>query len=557
MGDKFPFSLVVTGEQAIKPILQEELRRQRKLNRQLKQFSTVDKVTRLESKLLLQRLHAEGYYDAEVAFKVAGKQITYQVNSAALYRIKQVSLDLPKGISAPIALLNLSVGEPLKAQKVLTANTLLRDYIANNYCLLEIDNDYNVILETADKVANIRFSVEQSPAVNFGEIQFSGLKTIDNDYLLARLPIEKGECFKRSKLDAARVSLVKSNLLANVTATIGNAANAEVPITLNVKERRHRTLSAGLGFQTDDGFGINLGWANRNLQRRAQRLKIASQISQTQQNLTLDLTLPHYRRNNQSITFYSELRRENTEAFFSTATDLGAAISRPLWRQLRASLGAEVSFSKVEDSEQTESFALFSLPLRLEYDRRNDTLNPTRGWIAAGGLQPHWNAYQNTRFLKSSLAVSAYHSFAQQAWRPTIALRSAIGSIDGANREDVAANLRFYVGGGGSVRGYPFQTLGPLDESDAPLGGLSFSDYSAETRLRWGENWGGVLFLDGGVAYANSSPRVGEDLLWGAGIGLRYFTSFAPIRFDIAVPLNRRDSIDDPFQLYISIGQAF
>ncbi len=118
------------------------------------------------------------------------------------------------------------------------------------------------------------------------------------------------------------------------------------------------------------------------------------------------------------------------------------------------------------------------------------------------------------------------------------------------------ADIRFYTGGGGSVRGYPFQSLGPLTDDD-PDGGLSFTEVSVEMRLRWGENWGGVLFLDGGTAYEDELPRWGNDIRWGAGFGLRYYTSFAPIRFDIGIPLDKRDGVDDDYQLYISSGQAF
>ena len=558
IGDKFPFEITVTGANSMASMLERELRQQRKNNRQLKQLSRIEKIARFESDLLTQRLHAEGYYDAEVAFTLQGKRITYHVNSAAPYFIQSITLDLPEGVSVPRETLGIATHTAITAQAVLNANTAVRHHIASSYCLREVATDYQVVLETATQAAHISFNVQPSPSVNFGEIRFSGLDSIDEDYLLARLPIAQGECFQRSKLDTARVSLVKSNLLANITAELGKVENGEVPVTLHAKERRHRTVSAGLNFQTDNGFGATFGWEHRNLRRRAQRLKLSSELGETQQNLQLDLTLPHFQRNNQRITLFGEISREDTDAFLSNATELGGEISRPLWQQLRGSLGAELSFSKVEDSEGARSFALFSLPLSLEYDRRNDALDPTEGWVAASRFRPYWEAYEETHFVKTTLAVSAYHNFAKLRWQPTIAVRSALGTIDGADREDVAADLRFYVGGGGSVRGYPFQSLGPLDvDNNTPVGGLSFSDYSVETRFRWGESWGAVVFLDGGFAYQDRSPRVGEDLRWGTGLGLRYFTSFAPIRFDVAFPLNRRENIDDAFQLYISIGQAF
>ena len=102
----------------------------------------------------------------------------------------------------------------------------------------------------------------------------------------------------------------------------------------------------------------------------------------------------------------------------------------------------------------------------------------------------------------------------------------------------------------------PYQSLSALI-GDEPLGGLSFTEVSAETRLQWHEDWGVVAFIDGGFAYPDEQPKWNDDFLWGAGIGFRYFTSFAPIRLDMAVPLDKRDDIDDDYQIYISIGQSF
>jgi translocation and assembly module TamA len=65
-----------------------------------------------------------------------------------------------------------------------------------------------------------------------------------------------------------------------------------------------------------------------------------------------------------------------------------------------------------------------------------------------------------------------------------------------------------------------------------------------------------VLFVDGGNAYADPSPDF-SDLFWGAGVGVRYFTSFAPLRLDLAFPLDRREGLDDGLQVYVSLGQAF
>ena len=126
----------------------------------------------------------------------------------------------------------------------------------------------------------------------------------------------------------------------------------------------------------------------------------------------------------------------------------------------------------------------------------------------------------------------------------------------GESTEDLPANKRFYAGGGGSVRGYEFQTVGPLDDDDDPLGGRSLVEVSAEVRTRVTDEIGLVPFVDGGTVFDTAYPDFDETLRWAAGIGLRYFTAVGPVRVDFAFPLNGRDD-DDAFQFYVSFGQAF
>ncbi|PKQ01666.1 MAG: outer membrane protein assembly factor, partial [Alphaproteobacteria bacterium HGW-Alphaproteobacteria-12] len=122
---------------------------------------------------------------------------------------------------------------------------------------------------------------------------------------------------------------------------------------------------------------------------------------------------------------------------------------------------------------------------------------------------------------------------------------------------DVPGSTRFFAGGGGSVRGYGYQMAGPLDAQNDPAGGRSVLEANVETRYRASETIGVVAFIDGGQAFDNPVPSLGDPLLWGAGLGLRYYTPIGPIRADIAVPLNRRTGVDDAFQIYVSLGQAF
>ena len=557
LANKTDVNIELKGNTLLLKLLQEELTRQRQNNRQLQQYSKRSKIARYESQLLNERLRAEGYYAAQVRVDLRDQRIAYQIDSGPMYRVRELIFQGPKHIDTPPTIVGFKSGDPLRAEAVLAGKKTLTTYIADHFCLYRINVDYRVVVEHQTQSAIVTFVVEDSPSVRFGDIDFIGLQSIDEDYLRARLPIRKGECFKPSRIDAARLTLIQSNLLASINAEVKQPENDVVPITLHVLERHHRRVSAGVGFESDEGFGVSAGWEHRNLLGRAQKLTIDSHIAQNAQTLSSSLTLPHFRRNNQLITFYTDLKRSNTDAFQSESGTLGTEISRQLQRNLRGLVGGELTFSQVKEDGVDDTFALLSLPLSLEYDRRNDPLDPRSGWVASGRVRPYWDAYDTgTKFVKSTVAASAYFTFDEFYWHPTLAIRSAIGTINGIAREQVPANIRFYAGGGGSVRGYPFQTLGPLTDNE-PDGGLSFTELSVETRLRWGQHWGGVIFLDGGFAYKENVPQFGQDLRWGAGVGLRYYTSFAPIRVDIAAPLGKREGIDDNYQLYISIGQAF
>ena len=221
-----------------------------------------------------------------------------------------------------------------------------------------------------------------------------------------------------------------------------------------------------------------------------------------------------------------------------------------------ARLGLAYRYASIEEQDEPDqTYGLLSVPAKLDWDFSNDLLDPTRGGRLHLMTAPTWDTLGVGRsFLKSRLDHSRYLPITDNL---VLALRGALGSIVGTGRDDLPADERFYAGGGGSVRGIAYQTAGELDDDDDPLGGASLIELSAELRYRFTENLGAVLFIDGGAAFDNAYPDFDEPLRWGVGPGLRYFTPIGPLRLDIGVPLNARDGVDDAFQFYISIGQAF
>ena len=152
----------------------------------------------------------------------------------------------------------------------------------------------------------------------------------------------------------------------------------------------------------------------------------------------------------------------------------------------------------------------------------------------------------------------SYNHYLQLSEKPCLVLagHTALGATFGAERSEIPADQRFYAGGAGSIRGYEYQSVGPLRNQD-PTGGRSLFELSFEFRLKLTEKIGLAAFVDGGSVFTSSVPDFSEKIRWGTGGGVRYYTPIGPLRLDVGVPLNRRKDIDDAFQIYVSLGQAF
>jgi translocation and assembly module TamA len=207
-------------------------------------------------------------------------------------------------------------------------------------------------------------------------------------------------------------------------------------------------------------------------------------------------------------------------------------------------------------NKETRTFLIAALPVSLRYDGSNDLLDPTTGFRLGGRLSPEISAHGG-KFTYGRIQIDA------SAYRPVsdsvvVAGRVRVGTILGAKASDIAPSRRFYSGGGGSVRGYGYQQLGPRDAFGDPIGGRGLAEFSLEARVRlkaFGGNFGVVPFIDGGTLTSNVTPDVG-NWQFGAGIGVRYHSSFGPIRLDVGTPLNPRSG-DARVAVVVSLGQAF
>jgi translocation and assembly module TamA len=303
---------------------------------------------------------------------------------------------------------------------------------------------------------------------------------------------------------------------------------------------------------------VLLGWEHRNLLGSGELFEILASVNDSIQSLDFIFRKPNFLRNDQQLVARTNLIGEETDAYESTSVKNAVKIERDLTESLTAGAGVGLDYLDVEENGESDTFVLLSFPLSLSLDTRDDILDPTRGFRVDFLPTPFIEAVgANANYLKYDLVGNTYLHVMDEK-RLVVALRGRLGQILGAGSASVPATERFYAGGGGSVRGYPFQSLSPLDMDERdPAGGRSLVELSLEMRSRISERFGLVAFLDGGRAYESNTPDFDKGLFWGAGLGLRVYTPIGPVRLDVAFPLESLEHVDDAFQIYVSLGQSF
>lgn len=514
-------------------------------------------------------LKARAFYDAEAMSAVEAKEggkgylirITpapgerYTVeDSIALWRGPYEKQPVP-GFAAHV----VPAGEPAAAEKILAASALIAKEIQDGACLLSLDVKPAVIPDRAAKTVTVRYTIETGGEATFGPLTIKGDTRVKEEAILRFVKWKEGECYNRSDLEATENALIKSRLFSVARIDVPEQAdeNGAAPVTLTVKDRKHRTVTAGGRYATDTGVGVNAGWEHRNMRGLGHKLKTEAAVSELGYDANASYEVPFFRSDNQKLTVSGAVAREETDAYDSSNITGLASVTRQMTPALSAGAGGGFRLSEVTQDGDTEEFGLVYIPLFAEYDTRDNVLNASKGRFARVSAAPYFDVSgSGTGFIVVNGVAQTYFTDDNLPLKPTLALRTAAGIISGASLGDVPADIRYYSGGGGSVRGYAYQAIGPKDASGNPTGALNMAEAGAELRLRFTETIGGALFFEGGGLSQDGIPFEGTDFFWGAGGGLRYYSPVGPVRFDVGVPL-RDIKGESAYQIYVSLGQAF
>lgn len=449
--------------------------------------------------------------------------------------------------------------DPAIAAQVVAAELRAVNYLRANGYPEAVALPSKPVVNHDTKTMQVKFIIFAGPKTRFGRIEQTGTAYIVKSWPRMIAPFKEGDLFDDRKLNKLAARVTGTGVFDGATAVLENETqdNGDGTVTrnilLNVEQGAINTISGEVGFSTTDGSGIDLTYERRNFIGYAQTLTVTSTLKTNQISLGADYNIPFAWRVDRELDIGAIISRENTDAFTGERIATSALLTQKISSKFKvtAGIGLEASQFK-ENGVEVRSYLVDGLA-SAQYDARDSILDPVTGFLVKADLVPSYNLGKEDGFFTTAeVSGSAYQRVSDSL---VAAGRVQLGTIFGAGQASVPLNRRYYAGGGGSVRGFGFQSISPLDIDGEPIGGRSISEVSAEIRYRGESPFGGAAFIDAGSVSSGDLPDL-SDIRYGAGVGLRYYTGFAPIRADIAIPLNKRDG-DNAFQIYISIGQAF
>jgi translocation and assembly module TamA len=526
--------------------------------------------------LALRLMRSEGYYDGTVISSVVqvpeqpGRlKVTITAVPGPRYAFGAIAIKGPETEPPGIAreALKLESGKPIVAPEVEAAEANVRLRLPQQgYPFAELGLR-DILLDPATHVGDYILPLDPGPRSRFAGFTTEGRLAFDAKHVGVLSRFKRGDLYDSRKVDDLREAMVATGLFRTVAAepvrTGEKAEDGSEYVNILVRQDKgpSRSLNATAGFSTGEGLRLEGTWENRNMFPPEGGIRASAVAGTQEQSVRVAFTRMNAGKRDRTFLVEIQAARQDFAAYKGYIARLRAQVSRestPIWqKKWTYGYGAELIASN-EDENQfpklslTNAYFLAGVNGQLGYDASNSLLDPTKGFRLSGRVNPEVSVREPTKpyirnFVDGSVYFPAGDSF-------TIAARGRVGSIYGAQLSELAPSRRIYGGGGGSVRGFGYQQLGPKDANGTPTGGRSQVEFALEARYRFG-NYGIVPFIDAGQVYRSQLPSF-SDIRYGVGIGGRFYTNFGPLRADIAMPVGRRKG-ESRYAVYISIGQAF
>jgi outer membrane protein insertion porin family/translocation and assembly module TamA len=441
----------------------------------------------------------------------------------------------------------------------------------------------------------LTFAATTGTAALFGPVEIVGNSSVDDEVIRRQLTFKPGQRFRLGRLQESQRRLYGLELFefVNVESVESIDQAAEVPVRVTVTEGKHRKLTFGFGYGTEEKLRGTVNWRHVNFFGGARTAGVEAKWSSLDRGVRLNLFEPYFLRPGMTVTASAQGWFSNEPAYeletLGGRVTLSQVFSDDRPRSARPALTtASVSIIRErEDYTITEEAQndptlhddfialgldpttgsgggiLSAVAFELQRTTTRNVLDARRGYVAAIHFEKAGRWFVGD-FDYTELTLEGRH-YLSIGRRFVLANRAKIGSLDAPDPTGVNIPFfkRYFLGGSTSLRGWGRFEVSPLSDGFT-TGGLSMLEITSEGRFPIAGNLGGVLFVDAGNSWEDPWGIDLKNLLAGVGAGIRYLTPIGPLRFDFAYQLTPIDGllIDGeeqrfPWRVHFSIGQAF
>lgn len=519
-------------------------------------------------------LRSEGYYAYQVEPDVSEAdppKPLVRITPGARFQLGEAAIQWqgaapdPETDAAARRSIGLTPGAPGRAAEVVAAEGRVIALLQDRGYPDAVPQPREVIVDHADTTLTPTYRIQSGALVKLDGLEITTDGRTRAAWVRNLAPWTPGETYDPDDVAELERRLLDTGVYDSVTVALAPPAKTTAeglrPVVVSLAERKRHSIEAGASYSTTDGAGVEARWTRYNALGRADTLSVLGRLSDKDSRIEPELSLPHWRRAQQTLRLGAAAYDITTDAFDETGFGVRGDVTRRYGKTSYVTVGASVDASRNQETDEEDLSSLgrdlvtAALLGDVLLDRSNDPLDPRRGWKLSARAEPTVIlGEENLPYLRVQVQGTGYMPLDRDA-RTVAAARLRVGRIINGKIPEVPASRRFYAGGGGSVRGFSYQGVGPRLDDGTPRGGTSLFEASAELRRDISTRWGFAVFVDAGSVGSEGAVDF-DDLAVGAGIGVRYNLGFAPIRVDIATPVARRRG-ESPIQVYISIGQSF
>jgi translocation and assembly module TamA len=358
--------------------------------------------------------------------------------------------------------------------------------------------------------------------------------------------------------------LIETGLFSSVDINVNPKIDDRSDIVIKVQNAKPRDVTIGASFGTTEKFGGQFLWSHYNVDGKGSRFTTATFFSKAIQSQKLKYVVYDPLHKKQKLNNQLYATGENVTSYSVKKIGGESILWHEIFDNTEIGVGTCSEFSKTNDKvnlDERSKFRAVGFPIGFNFDTTENYLDPQCGLRGAAMVVPYICRQHIVSF---SSKCSFYTPLSKEKFdnNTVIACYGKFCSIFSSKTDAIPRDKLLFGGGANSVRGYGYQLLGNVNDEKKPTGGKSVFEIGVESRIKISQNIGLAVFVEGGDVYDGRFPKFNKKMLYGGGIGIRYYTLLGPIRIDIAFPFKRRKTssnkkIDSLFNVYVSIGQAF